>query len=69
MNVCVINNIDEPSERRKRKISARLGSDDVVSTTLSVKDSYHVNSFYAVLDVIILSIKQRFDENNMKSYF
>jgi hypothetical protein len=66
MNVCKVNNIDEPSGRRKRKIPARFGGGDVVSTTLSIKDSYRINSFDAVLDVIILSIKQRFDENNIK---
>jgi hypothetical protein len=66
MNVRAINNIDETSERRKRKIPASWDGGDIVSTTLSVKDSYRVNSFYAVLDVIILSIKQRFNENNIK---
>jgi hypothetical protein len=66
MNVCAINNIDEPTECRKRKSPARLGGGDIASTTLSIKDSYRVNSFYAVLYVIILSIKQRFDEKNIK---
>ena len=66
MNICEINSIDEPGERRRRKIPARFGGGDIVSTTLSIKDSYRVNSFDSVFDVIISSIKQRFDENNIK---
>ncbi|CAF3343574.1 unnamed protein product [Rotaria sp. Silwood2] len=65
LNICVINDSDEPSERRRRKIPERLGGGDVVATTLCVKDSYLVNSFYAVLDAIILSIKERFNENSI----
>jgi len=65
MVICTMNNIDEPDEHRKRKIPARLGGGDVVSTTLSVKDNYRINSFYAVLDVIIMSIKERFNENQI----
>ncbi|CAF1273934.1 unnamed protein product [Rotaria sordida] len=38
---------------------------DVALATLSVKDNYRINSFYAVLDVITVSIKERFNENNI----
>ncbi|CAF1660887.1 unnamed protein product [Adineta ricciae] len=65
MSVCDAKNIDEPCERRKRKVPARFGGGDVLSTTLSVKDSYRIYSFDAVVDVIISSIKQRFDKNNI----
>ncbi len=65
MDICIMNNIDEPDEHRKRKIPARLGGGDIVSTTLSVKDNYRINSFYVVLDVIIMSIKERFNENKI----
>ncbi|CAF3659800.1 unnamed protein product [Rotaria sp. Silwood1] len=68
VDLCDINNIDGPCERRKRKVSIRLGDGDVVSTALAIKDSYRINSFYAVLDVIRLSIKERFNENNINFY-
>ncbi|CAF2535672.1 unnamed protein product [Rotaria sp. Silwood2] len=65
MSICVTNDIEEPDERRKRKVCTPLGGGDVVPSTFSVKDNYRVNSFYAVLDVIIVSIKERFNEDNL----
>ncbi|CAF4162315.1 unnamed protein product, partial [Rotaria sordida] len=65
MNICAANDIDEPAEQRRRKIPARLGGGDILSTTLSAKDNYRINSFYAVLDLIITSIKERFNENSL----
>ncbi|CAF3969054.1 unnamed protein product [Rotaria sp. Silwood1] len=65
MNICAANDIDEPAEQRRRKVPARLGGGDIVSTTLSAKDNYRINSFYAVLDLIITSIKERFNENSL----
>ncbi|CAF5095324.1 unnamed protein product, partial [Rotaria sp. Silwood1] len=34
------------------------GGGDVAPATLSVKDNYCINYFYAVLNVIIVSIKE-----------
>ncbi|CAF3062806.1 unnamed protein product [Rotaria socialis] len=65
MNICAENDIDEPDEQRKRKVPARLGGGDIISTTLAAKDNYRINSFYAVLDVIITSINERFNENSL----
>ncbi|CAF3629139.1 unnamed protein product [Rotaria sp. Silwood1] len=63
MKICMINNIDEPHERRKRKVPLKLGGSDINSSNLTIKDEYRVNSFYAVLDEIVTSIKDRFDKN------
>ena len=65
MNICAANDIDEPDEQRRRKVSARLDGGDIVSTILSTKDNYRINAFYAVLDLIITSIKERFNENSL----
>lgn len=65
MNICAENDIDGPDEQRKRKVPARLGGGDIVSTTLSAKANCRINSFYAVLNVIITSIKERFNENSL----
>ncbi|CAF1053224.1 unnamed protein product [Rotaria magnacalcarata] len=58
MNIGAENDTDEPDEQRKRKVPARLGGGDIISRTLSAKDSCRINSFYAALDVIITSLKK-----------
>ncbi|CAF0940276.1 unnamed protein product [Adineta steineri] len=63
MKICVANDIDEPCERRKRKVPLRYGGGDTNPVNSTVQDEYRVNSFYAVLDIIVTSIKERFDEN------
>ena len=63
MKICVANNIDEPDERRKRKVPLRLGGGEINPAKSTIQDEYRVNSFYAVLDIIVTSIKERFDEN------
>jgi hypothetical protein len=63
MKICVANNIDEPDERRKRKVPLRLGGGEINPANSTIQDEYRVNSFYAVLDIIVTSIKERFDEN------
>jgi hypothetical protein len=65
MKICIANNIDEPKERRKRKVPLRFGGGDINSINSSIQDEYRDNSFYAVLDNIIASIKERFDENHL----
>ncbi len=44
MNVCVINNNDEPDKHRRRKDCRGLDGGDVVTTTIPVKD-YRINFF------------------------
>jgi hypothetical protein len=63
IKICIVNDIDEPQKRRKRKIPSKLGGGDINSNNLTIKDEYRNNSFYAVLDTIITSIKDRFDKN------
>ncbi|CAF1033274.1 unnamed protein product [Rotaria sordida] len=63
MKICMNNNIDEPHERRKRKVPLKLGGGDINSSNLTIKDEYRVNSFYAVLDKIVTSIKDIFNKN------
>ena len=63
MNICAANDIDE----QRRKVPARLDGGNIVSTTLSAKDNYRINSFHAVLDLIITSIKERFNENSLSN--
>ncbi|CAF2990658.1 unnamed protein product [Rotaria sp. Silwood2] len=63
MKICIANYIDEPHERRKRKVSLRLGGDNINPVNGTVQDEYRINSFYAVLDIIVASIKERSDEN------
>ncbi|CAF1507289.1 unnamed protein product [Rotaria sp. Silwood1] len=65
VDLCDINNIDGPCERRKRKVSIRLGDGDVVSTALAIKDSYRINSFYAVLDFYGMNYEQLRTEQRM----
>ena len=65
LSICESNDIDEPKENRKRKTPAKLGGGSVTPNTFSIKDSYRVNSFYAVLDQITMAIDNRFDENNV----
>ncbi len=59
------NNINKPEERRKREVPLRFGGGDITPTNLTIKDEYCVNSFYAVLDNIVTSITERFDENRL----
>ena len=65
MKICLDNNIDEPEERRKRKVPLRFGGCDITPTNLTIQDEYCINSFYAVLDNIVTSITERFDENRL----
>ena len=65
MKICMDNNIDEPEERRKRKVPLRFGGGDITPTNLTIQDEYCINSFYAVLDNIVTSITERFDENRL----
>ncbi|CAF4965576.1 unnamed protein product [Rotaria sp. Silwood1] len=64
MKICIANNIDESQERRKRKVPLRFGGGDATTINSTIQDQYRDQSFYAVLDSIVASIKERFDENN-----
>ena len=46
-------------------VHIRFSSDDITPTNLTIQDEYRVNSFYAVLDNIVTSIAERFDENHL----
>ncbi|CAF3407389.1 unnamed protein product [Rotaria socialis] len=63
LQMCEENEIDPPKVQRKKKVPARLGGGDKDSTDLNIKDHYRINTYYAVLDTIITSIENRFDEN------
>ncbi|CAF1412058.1 unnamed protein product [Rotaria sordida] len=63
MKICMDNDIDEPTERCKRKIPLRFGGDEINPNLVTVQDEYRINSFYAVINNIIKSIEERFDEN------
>jgi hypothetical protein len=63
MKICTANDIDEPKERRKRKVPLRFGGGNIGAANSTIQDEYRENSFYAVLDNIITSIKERFDNN------
>ena len=65
MKICVDNDIDEPTERRKRKIPLRFGGGEINPNIVTAQDEYCINSFYAAIDNIIKSIKERFDENHL----
>ncbi|CAF4531757.1 unnamed protein product [Rotaria sp. Silwood1] len=65
MKICIANNIDESQERRKRKVPLRFGGGDATTINSTIQDQYRDQSFYAVLDSIVASIKERFDENNL----
>ena len=65
MKVCIDNDIDEPTERHKRKIPLRFRGGEINPTIVTVQDEYLINSFYAVIDNIVKSIKERFDENHL----
>ena len=53
MKICVDNDIDEPTERRKRKIPLRFAGGEINPNIVTVQDEYRINSFYAVIDNII----------------
>ncbi|CAF4338066.1 unnamed protein product, partial [Rotaria magnacalcarata] len=57
------NEIDPPKELRKKKVPVRFGGGDKTLNALNIEDHYRINTYYAVLDTIITSIKTRFDEN------
>jgi hypothetical protein len=63
MKICTANDIDEPKERRKRKVPLRFGGGNIGAANSTIQDEYRENSFYAVLDNIITSIEERFDNN------
>jgi len=64
IDICKVNDIDEPRETRKRRIPAKLGAGSIIPDHFSTKDIYRVNSYYAVLDHIVMAIENRFDENH-----
>ena len=49
----------------EKKFQCVFNGRNVLSTTLSVKDSYCVNPFDAVLNVNIASFKERYNKNNI----
>ena len=63
IRIFLANNIDEPVEKSKRKVPLCLGGDDVLPNNLTIQDEYRINSDYAVLGNIIISINNRFNEN------
>ncbi|CAF4368700.1 unnamed protein product [Rotaria sp. Silwood2] len=63
MKIADAYDIEPPKDIRRKKIPARLGGGVDAATELSVKDYYRINIYYIILDTIITSINNRFDEN------
>jgi hypothetical protein len=63
LKLCDDNGIERLTKIRQKQLPVRLGGVGCATTTLSVKDYYRINIYYVILDTIITSINNKFDEN------